>query len=151
MSIAKKPASVGDFTFNDSAGQPVKLSASPGKTVLLNLWATWCAPCVKELPSLDPLQAELGGDRFRVVLVSVDRKGLEVAAPFLERVGVRTLRTAADPKSELARAFGTSGLPTSILIGPDGRVLGRMLGDAEWDSPEAKALIRHYLDRPEAT
>ena len=64
---------------------------------------------------------------------------------------MRTLRPAADPKSELARAFGTSGLPTSILIGPDGRVLGRMLGDAEWDSPEAKALIRHYLDRPEAT
>ena len=146
-----EPSPAPSTAFLDPDGRPIKLDAYRGSLVLLNLWATWCAPCVKELPSLDRLQAELGGDRFRVVLVSVDRKGLEVAAPFLERVGVRTLRTAADPKSELARAFGTSGLPTSILIGPDGRVLGRMLGDAEWDSPEAKALIRHYLDRPEAT
>ncbi|MEQ8394028.1 TlpA disulfide reductase family protein [Thalassobaculum sp.] len=137
--------------FLDPDGRPIKLDAYRGSLVLLNVWATWCAPCVKELPSLDRLQAALGSDRFRVVLVSVDRKGLEVAAPFLKRVGVTNLRTAADPKSELARALGAAGLPTSILLDSEGRIIGKMLGDAEWDSPSAKALILHYLNQPEET
>jgi thiol-disulfide isomerase/thioredoxin len=146
-----EPKPAPSTAFLDPDGRPIKLDAYRGRLVLLNLWATWCAPCVKELPSLYRLQAALGGERFQVLLVSVDRKGLDVAAPFLERLGIATLRTAADPKSELARAFGTSGLPTSVLIDAEGRVVGRMLGDAEWDSPEAKALILHYLDKPEAT
>ncbi|HEY9568502.1 MAG TPA: TlpA disulfide reductase family protein, partial [Thalassobaculum sp.] len=132
-------------------GRPIKLDAYRGSLVLLNVWATWCAPCIRELPSLDRLQAELGGERFRVVLLSVDRKGLETAAPFLEKLGIANLRTAADPKSELARALGATGLPTSVLLDADGRIVGRMLGDAEWDSPAAKALLLHYLEKPEAT
>ena len=146
-----EPMPAPSTAFLDPDGRPIKLDAYRGSYVLLNVWATWCAPCVKELPSLDRLQAALGGDRFRVLLVSVDRKGLDLAAPFLTKLGIRNLRTASDAKSELARALGASGLPTSVLIDPDGRIVGRMLGDAEWDSPAAKALILHYLNRPEAT
>ncbi|MEQ9332210.1 TlpA disulfide reductase family protein [Thalassobaculum sp.] len=145
-----EPQPAPSTAFLDPDGRPIKLDAYRGGYVLLNVWATWCAPCVKELPSLDRLQAALGGDRFRVQLLSVDRKGLELAGPFLTKLGIRNLRTAADPKSELARALGTAGLPTSVLIDPEGRIVGRMLGDAEWDSPAAKALILHYLNRPEA-
>lgn len=146
-----EPKPAPSTAFLDPDGRPIKLDAYRGSLVLLNVWATWCAPCVKELPSLDRLQAALGGDRFRVVLVSVDRKGLEVAAPFLEKLGVERLRTASDPQSELARALGAAGLPISVLIDAEGRILGKMLGDAEWDSPAAKDLILHYLDKPEAT
>jgi thiol-disulfide isomerase/thioredoxin len=146
-----EPKPAPSTAFLDPDGRPIKLDAYRGRLLLVNLWATWCAPCVKELPSLDRLQAALGGDRFQVLLVSVDRKGLEVAEPFLKKLGIEHLRTSADPKSELARAFGTGGLPTSILIDADGRIVGQMLGDAEWDSQAAKALILHYLDKPEAT
>lgn len=146
-----EPKPAPSTAFLDPDGRPIKLDAYRGRMLLLNLWATWCAPCVKELPALDRLQAGLGDDRFQVLLVSVDRKGLAVAAPFLEKLGVRNLRTAADPTSELARALGVSGLPTTLLIDAEGRILGRMLGDAEWDSAAAKALILHYLNRPEAT
>lgn len=146
-----EPTPAPSIAFLDPDGRPIKLDAYRGSLVLLNVWATWCAPCVKELPSLDRLQAAIGSDRFRVVLVSVDRKGLEVAAPFLTGLGLTNLRTGADPKSELARALGATGLPTSVLLGPDGRIVGRLLGDAEWDSPAAKALLLHYLEKPEAT
>lgn len=146
----REPMPAPSIAFLDPDGRPIKLDAYRGRLVLLNVWATWCAPCVEELPSLDRLQAALGGDRFQVLLVSVDRKGLDVAAPFLTRLGIRQLRTAADPKSELARALGASGLPTSVLIDPEGRIIGTMLGDAEWDSQAAKALILHYLEKPEA-
>jgi len=146
-----EPEPAPSTAFLDPDGQPIKLDAYHGSLVLLNLWATWCAPCVKELPSLDRLQADLGSDRFRVVLLSVDRKGHEIAAPFLADLGVTQLRTAVDPKSELTRALGAPGLPTTFLLDRDGRILGRMLGDAEWDSPAAKSLILHYLDRAEAT
>lgn len=146
-----EPTPAPSTAFLDPDGRPIKLDAYRGSLVLVNVWATWCAPCVKELPSLARLQAALGGERFRVLLVSVDRKGLEVAEPFLRKLGIDGLRTAADPKSELARALGAVGLPTSVLLDAEGRIVGKMLGDAEWDSPAAKALLLHYLEKPEAT
>ncbi len=146
-----EPQPAPSTAFLDPDGRPIKLDAYRGRYVLLNVWATWCAPCVKELPSLDRLQAALGGERVLVLLGWGGRKGLVRAARFLTAVGLAHLRTAADSKSELARALGAVGLPTSVLIDPDGRIVGKMLGDAEWDSAAAKALILHYLERPEAT
>lgn len=146
-----EPTPAPSIAFLDPDGRPIKLDAYRGSVVLLNVWATWCAPCVQELPSLDRLQAELGGDRFRVVLMSVDRKGLSLAQPFLDKLGLRHLRTSSDSKSELARALGASGLPTSYLLDRDGRIVGSMVGGAEWDSQAAKALILHYVDKPEET
>lgn len=133
-----------DIPFISAAGEPIKLDSYRGKTVLVNFWATWCPPCVKELPSLDRLNAELGGEEFEVLLVSIDRGGAKVYEPFLEKLGIANLRSAADSKATLMRAFKAPGLPTSYLIGPDGTIRGRLVGDAEWDSAPAKDLITYY-------
>ncbi len=134
--------------FADLAGGRVRLAAFKGRVVLLNFWATWCAPCVREMPSLDRLQAALGARGLSVVAVSLDRAGKEVIEPFRARLGLKHLGLYHDPKAALFRAFGVSGLPTSFLIDRRGRIVGGYPGPAEWDSPEARALIEHYLDRP---
>ena len=138
---------VPDVAFLDADGAPIKLDAFEGQVVLLNFWATWCAPCVKELPALDALQADLGGDDFTVLIVSVDRKGEEVAAPFLEDLGITHLQSAFDAESELARALSATGLPTTYVIDRDGMVRGRLPGDAEWHSDPAKALMSYYIEQ----
>lgn len=140
------PPAAPDTDFLDPDGERINLDAFRGKTVLVNFWATWCAPCVKELPALDALQAEMGDPDFQVLIVSVDRKGLAVAQPFLDDLGIEHLRTAADPKGTLAREMEATGLPTTVLLDRDGRMMGRLLGDAEWNSDGAKALLRYYLD-----
>ncbi len=133
--------------FVDQAGAAVSLSDFRGGVVLVNFWATWCAPCIREMPALDRLQAALGGDRFTVLLVSIDRDGAKVA-PFLERLGLTQLRTHLDPKRKLSRALAVVGLPTSILIDRTGLEVGRVQGPAEWDTPEAHELIRHFMTAP---
>jgi thiol-disulfide isomerase/thioredoxin len=133
-----------DTPFISAAGEPIKLDSYRGKTVLVNFWATWCPPCVKELPSLDKLNAEMGGKDFEVVLISIDRGGSRVYRPFLEKLGIRNLHSAADTKAALMREFKAPGLPTTYLIGPDGRIRGRLVGDAMWDSAAAKDLIMYY-------
>lgn len=140
------PAPAPEVEFLDANGEPIKLDALQGRVVLLNFWATWCAPCVKELPALEDLHKALAGEDFTVLLVSVDRKGAEVTAPFLADLGITALDTAIDARSELARAFGAAGLPTTYVIDRDGRVRGRLQGDADWASGAAKRLIQHYID-----
>ncbi|MDF1794078.1 MAG: TlpA disulfide reductase family protein [Thalassobaculaceae bacterium] len=138
-----QPAPMTDFL--DPDGERINLGAYAGQTVLVNFWATWCAPCIKELPALDALAADLDSDEFRVLIVSIDRKGLAVAQPFLDELGVKHLKTAADPKGTLAREMQATGLPTTVMISSEGKVLGRILGDAEWNSDGARALVRYYL------
>jgi len=128
-------------------GATVNLAIFKGKVVLVNFWATWCAPCLREMPALDRLQASLGGDRFQVVTISVDRQGQSVVQPFLKRLGLGHLPAYLDTQSTLLHAFGARGLPTSYLIDADGTLIGFLEGPAEWDSSAAKALIEHYTDR----
>jgi thiol-disulfide isomerase/thioredoxin len=114
-----------------------------GRTVLVNFWATWCAPCLKELPSLDALQGDLGGRDFAVVAVAADPKGPEAARAFLDQLNLKNLNLYADPKLALTIATGGSGvLPVSILYDGEGREVGRLVGEADWTSEEAKALVR---------
>ncbi len=134
--------------FTDLAGNPVRLADFEGRVVLLNFWATWCAPCVREMPSLDRLQAVLGDRGLSVVAVSIDRR-VEVIRPFAKRLGLARLGLYHDPEGALFQAFGVTGLPASFLIDPNGAILGAYAGPAEWDGPEARALIEHYLNRPE--
>ena len=134
-----------DVTFNDKAGQAVNLDHFAGKVVLLNLWATWCAPCRKEMPDLDRLQADLGGDRFEVVAVSLDRGSADKARAFLNEIGVKRLRFFHDPEAKLGFKLMAIGMPTTLLIDAKGREIGRLVGPAEWHSEDAKKLIRSVL------
>lgn len=131
--------------FVDADGREISLADYKGKVVLLNLWATWCAPCRKEMPGLDRLQASLGSDKFEVVAVSVDRTGVDGAKKFLEQIHVRRLAVLADPSARMATTLRAIGLPSTLLIDAEGREIGRLVGPAEWDTPEAKALIRATL------
>jgi thiol-disulfide isomerase/thioredoxin len=134
-----------EIAFTDGAGHPLSLADFRGKTVLLNFWATWCAPCVQEMPSLDRLQARLGSDRFVVVAISVDREGLGVVRPFLTKTQIQSLSTYVDPKGASMHAFAVRGLPTTFIIDRDGREAGHIEGQAKWDTPQAEALVRYYL------
>jgi thiol-disulfide isomerase/thioredoxin len=137
--------------FVDADGRELTLADYKGKVVLLNLWATWCAPCRKEMPGLDRLQASLGSDKFEVVAVSVDRTGVDGAKKFLEQINVRRLALLADPTARMATTLRAIGLPSTLLIDAQGREIGRLVGPAEWDTPEAKALIRATLKQGSAT
>ena len=145
--LTGRPAA--DVAFTTGEGKTVTFKDFRGKIVLLNLWATWCAPCVREMPTLDRLQGEFGGDRFEVVALSSDRTGAAAVEPFFRQHGLRHLGIYIDAKSEATRGLGVRGLPTTLLIDAHGQEVGRLEGTAEWDSPAAKALIQHYLARPE--
>jgi thiol-disulfide isomerase/thioredoxin len=141
----KTPEPLADVNFVDAEGAPRTLKDFRGKTVLLNLWATWCAPCREEMPSLDRLQKELGSDTFEVVALAVDRTGLEAARKFLDGINVTSLKLYADPTTRSGSALKAIGMPTTILIDPEGREIGRLPGPAEWDSEQAKALIKDEM------
>lgn len=143
---ASDPIAAPLVAFLDPDGNTIKLDAFMNRIVVLNFWATWCAPCIKELPSLDRLQASLDPDQARVVLVTIDRKGTEVAQPFLKDLGIKNLTTYADLQAELAQSLGAIGLPMTVILDREGRVRGQLQGDADWDSDAAKALVRHYVE-----
>ena len=124
----------------------VTLSDFKGKAVLVNFWATWCGPCVKELPSLDRLQAELGGDDFEVVAIAADASGPEKAKEFLDRNKIRNLALYSDARLRLVSEVSTVGaLPLSVLYDRNGKEIGRLLGEADWASPEARRLIESVI------
>ena len=143
--VAAEPKAVPALVFKTAGDTEVKLGDFRGKTVLLNFWATWCAPCKVEMPSLDRLQAQLGGEKFAVVAISSDRAGKRAVDPWFDEQGIKLARYY-DPKNAVGMALGVTGLPTSILLDAQGRELGRMLGDAEWDSPEAVALVKQAME-----
>ena len=137
----REPEVLPAVTFRDAAGRERTLADWHGKVVLLNLWATWCVPCRKEMPALDRLQAELGSDAFEVVAVCVDRAGLPGARKFLDENGAARLALYADATQRMASTLHAAGLPATLLIDGEGREIGRLLGPAEWDGEDAKRLI----------
>lgn len=140
------PENVADVTFIDGAGSAKSLSDFRGKVILLNLWATWCAPCKAEMPSLDRLQANLGSDQFEVVALALDRKGRAAAQAFLDETKSSNLKLYIDETAKAGTALKVVGMPATILIDRDGRELGRLVGPAEWDSPAAIALIKAAIN-----
>jgi len=141
----KEPELLPEIKFQDGDGRERSLADWRGKVVLLNLWATWCLPCRKEMPALDRLQASLGSDQFQVVAISVDRTGLAGAKKFLEETQTPNLAVYADPTARLASSLRAAGLPATLLIDKEGREIGRLLGPAEWDGEAARRLIQSAL------
>lgn len=139
----RKP--VPDIAFQDAQGNALNISRWKGRVALVNLWATWCAPCRKEMPDLARLQKELGSKDFEVVAISVDRKGAEASAAFLKETGADNLALYVEPTTRVVNDLQALGLPSTLLIDREGREIGRLVGPADWASPEAQALIRAAL------
>ncbi|MEO6782657.1 MAG: TlpA disulfide reductase family protein [Bradyrhizobium sp.] len=130
---APKPTAA--IQFEDADGRSRSLADLQGKVVLLNIWATWCVPCRKEMPTLDRLQAALGAADFEVVALSIDRRP-DAVRKFFAEVGIQKLAMYLDSSAKATRELGAVGLPTSLLINCEGREIGRLIGPAEWDAPE---------------
>jgi thiol-disulfide isomerase/thioredoxin len=152
LAVAKQPKPVTPLAFNGPEGQQETLDAFKGRVVLLNLWATWCAPCRQEMPALDRLEAKLGGPDFQVVAVNIDTTRLNKPKAFLNDVGVKALPFYSDPKADvfyrLKQAGKVVGLPTTILIDRNGCEIGTLAGPALWDSPDGVALIEAAVKSP---
>lgn len=136
------------ITFKDAEGESRSPADFAGKGLVINLWATWCPPCVTEMPALDRLAATVAEDNVLVLPLSSDRGGLNVVQGFYERTGLRTLRIWLDPRGAAARALGVRGLPTTVIVDRSGRERARLEGEAAWDAPEFIAAIRR-LTAPE--
>jgi thiol-disulfide isomerase/thioredoxin len=144
------PAVLPDIVFLDGSGSPTSLARARGKVVVLNIWATWCPPCRREMPALDRLQAELGGADVEVIALSIDTgPGAPVAIrAFYAAVGVRHLGVFIDPSGNAGVQLGASGIPTTLVLDKEGRELGRMTGPAAWDGPEVTAYLREQAGAP---
>jgi thiol-disulfide isomerase/thioredoxin len=142
---ASPPQPAPQISFADDAGNAASLADFKGKFVILNLWATWCQPCLKEMPSLAALQARLG-PALTIVAISEDRGGGKVVQPFVAKLGLdKLLKIYLDPKSTVTHALGARGLPTSFIIDGDGNILGKVEGQADWDSDTMRATLAKLM------
>ncbi len=146
ITLHAQPQAMPALAFSDGQGRLTGLADFSGRVVLLNIWATWCAPCREEMPTLDRLQAALGGPGFEVVALSID-SGLAVVQAFFKQIGVRHLHPYLDTQQH-AMSLGATGVPLTLLIDGQGRELGRKLGPAKWDAPAVIELIRGHLPGP---
>lgn len=138
---------IGEAVFKNKDGEKIGFDAFRGKVVLVNLWATWCAPCRHEMPSIDRLAQQLKGPDFDVVAVSVDLGGDDKAKAFYEEIQVGNLDFYIDPTGRIGAAFRAFGLPLTVILDAEGREMGRLVGPAEWDSPEAVDLVKAAIAR----
>ncbi len=140
------PRPVPAFQFLDGNGKPTSLQAMRGKVILLNVWATWCPPCVEEMPTLNKLQATLGGKDFVVVPLSIDKGGVFAVKSFYQENFIDHLAVDVDPTTRALDALRVLGTPTTILIDRQGREVARTLGPESWDEPAIEAQLKHYID-----
>ena len=147
LMVHETPQETSDVAFDlaDGAGS-ARLEDWRGKYLLVNFWATWCAPCRKEMPQLNALQKEFGGADFEVLTIATGRNSPQGIIKFFKEAGVDSLPRHQDPKQALASQMGVFGLPITVLIDPEGREIARLRGDAEWDSDSAKAIVKALID-----
>ncbi len=146
LAVARTPFRVPDLAFKDAQGGDRTLADWRGRTVLLNLWATWCVPCRREMPALDALQADLGGPKFQVVAVNIDTRDPQKPLAFLKQVGVTHLAYYSDESAQVFEDLKTAGkafgMPTTLILDPKGCEIGDMAGPAEWASDDGVKLVR---------
>jgi thiol-disulfide isomerase/thioredoxin len=151
VNVAKSPLRVPDLAFQDSTGKALTLDHWRGRTVLLNLWATWCVPCRKEMPALDALESKLGGPQFEVVAINIDTRDTDKPRAWLKDVGIERLGYYADRSAKVFQDLKivgrAAGMPTTILVDPAGCEIGTVAGPAEWASEDALRLISAALGR----
>ena len=134
-----------DAIFTDPDDVAHTLAEYQGKFVVLNMWATWCPPCRKEMPSINRLQQQLGGDKFAVVTIATGRNTLAGIRKFFDTASITDLPILLDPSQSMARSMGVLGLPVTVILNPQGQEIARLTGDAEWDSESALAIIKSLI------
>jgi len=139
------PRPLPNIAFEDDAERKLTLADVRGKVVLLNVWATWCAPCREEMPALDRLQQKLGGPGFEVIALSIDNGGPAAVRRFYDEIGIRALAIYVDAATRATAGLAVVGIPTTLLIDRQGREIGRRTGPAQWDEPQAVRMIAGYL------
>jgi thiol-disulfide isomerase/thioredoxin len=144
----ESPVSAPATVFQDGFGAEISLLAFKGKVLVVNFWATWCAPCVKEMPTLDALQEKLGGPEFEVLAISQDREGARVAKAFMDTNQWTNLALYTEPGARFAKDASLRGLPTSLVIDKLGNEIGRVEGDTDWGSPEIEQSLRDLIGAP---
>lgn len=147
LTIHDTPQSVDGVTFEGPAGEQHALSDFRGQVVVLNLWATWCPPCRKEMPTLDALQQRLGGDDFRVVALSVDQGGAEAVQEFYDEIGIEHLPLYIDSSMRVMSDLGVRGLPTTLVLDAQGREVARLVGETDWAAPRMIEYLRELIER----
>jgi len=154
LTMASAPLRLPDLSFDDANGRPKKLSDWRGRTVLVNLWATWCVPCRKEMPALDGLQTRLGGKNFEVVAINIDTRDPEKPKNFLKDAKLTRLSYFSDDKAKVFQDLKTIGravgMPTSVLVDGQGCEIATIAGPAEWDSDDAVRLITAATSEPQS-
>ena len=150
LTVARTPFSAANLAFKDAAGHARTLADWGGRTVLLNLWATWCAPCRREMPALDTLQARLGGPNFEVVAVNIDTRDPEKPLAFLKEIGVSHLAYYSDDSAQVFEDLKTAGkafgMPTTLIVNREGCEIADMAGPAEWASDDGVKLVSAVLN-----
>ena len=148
VAIHTEPKAIVKTTFSDENDNTLNLSNYNGKVILLNLWATWCAPCRAEMPSLDALNKKITADKFEVVTVAVGRNSIPIMKQFFKENSITSLSLHRDPKMKLAASFGVRGLPATLILNPDGQEIARIQREADWFSQDAinllEAIIQNY-------
>lgn len=144
LTTLEAPPPQPELTFTSTSGEEMSLSDYRGQVILVNAWATWCPPCVAEMPSLNNLQTQRGGDNFQVVTISLDNKKEDISE-FFEQNDIDALPSWHDSTYQINGKLQLPGLPTSIIYGRAGREVARLAGEAEWDSPEALALVDYLI------
>jgi thiol-disulfide isomerase/thioredoxin len=149
LATAQTPFHVPDLSFRDAQGRERTLADWRGRTVLVNLWATWCVPCRREMPALDALQAGLGGPKFQVVAVNIDTRNPQKPLAFLKQAGVTHLAYYSDQSAQVFETLRTAGkafgMPTTLLVDPKGCEIGAMAGPAQWSSDDGVKLVRAII------
>jgi thiol-disulfide isomerase/thioredoxin len=149
LTVAAKPLQLPDLAFRDADGRERRLTEWRGRTILLNLWATWCVPCRKEMPALDALQGRLGGEKFEVVAVNIDTRDAEKPKTWLKETGIARLGYYADASAKVfqdLKAVGRAfGMPTTLLVDPAGCEIAALAGPAEWASEDALKVVQAAL------
>jgi thiol-disulfide isomerase/thioredoxin len=145
LSVFDRPRALPEVHFADQEGHALTLDDFRGRVVLLNVWATWCVPCRKEMPALDRLQARLGGKDFVVIPLSIDREGEAPVKRFYQELGLEKLGIYVDPSGKGSRSLAIPGVPTTLLIEQQGREVARKMGAAEWDGEEMVSLVERTM------
>ncbi|MGH6990183.1 MAG: TlpA family protein disulfide reductase [Stellaceae bacterium] len=146
FTVLSPPRPAPDVQFATRSGKPARLTDYRGHWLLVNLWATWCGPCIREMPSLDRMEARIG-NKLDVVAIAEDRTGAKVVNPFVTALGVKSLPIGYDPAGKVGNAFHVAGLPTSFLIDPEGRIVAELQGAANWDARQTVAALHQLMTK----